>query len=77
MKPWLKSLGNHSTFSMIWDWALQLLSMNEEFLVSAIHQIALIMSLPFVHTARRYYRLNDIVRSLDWLATGSGNSTND
>ena len=53
---------------MIWDWGLQLLSMNEEFLVSAIHHIALIMSLPFVHTARRYYRLNDLVRSLDWLA---------
>ena len=44
--------------------------MNEEFLVSAIHHIALIMSLHFVHTARRYYRLNDLVRSLDWLASG-------
>ena len=32
--------------------------MNEEFLVSASHQLALITSLPFVHTARRYYRLN-------------------
>ena len=31
---------------------------NEEFLVSASHQLALITSLPFVHTARRYYRLN-------------------
>ncbi len=26
----------------------------------------LIMSLPFVHTARRYYRLNGLVRILDW-----------
>jgi hypothetical protein len=40
-----------------WDRSLQLLISNEEFLVSASHQLALIMSLPFVHTARRYYRL--------------------
>jgi hypothetical protein len=40
---------------------------NEEFLVSASHQLALITSLPFVHTARRYYRLNGSVRLLDWL----------
>ena len=39
--------------------------MNEEFLVSASQQLALITSLPFVHTARRYYRLNGLVRSLD------------
>jgi hypothetical protein len=39
--------------------------MNEEFLVSASHQLALITSLPFVHTARRYYRLNGLVRTLD------------
>jgi hypothetical protein len=32
--------------------------LNEEFPVSASHQLALITSLPFVHTARRYYRLN-------------------
>ena len=39
--------------------------MNEEFLVSVGHQPALITSLPFVHTARRYYRLDGLVRSLD------------
>lgn len=39
---------------------------NEEFLVSASHQLALITSLPFVHTARRYYRLNGSVRLPDW-----------
>ena len=39
--------------------------MNEEFLVNASHQLALITSLPFVHTARRYYRLNGLVRSSD------------
>ncbi len=45
------------------DKPLQLLVFNEEFLVSAGHQPALTMSLPFVHTARRYYRLNVLVRS--------------
>jgi hypothetical protein len=44
---------------------LQLLIFNEEFLVSAIHQIALITSLPFVHTARRSYRLSDPVNNSD------------
>ena len=44
--------------------------MNEEFLVSASHKLALITSLPFVHTARRYYRLNGLVRSLDCLGVG-------
>ena len=38
---------------------------NEEFPVSASHKLALITSLPFVHTARRYYRLNVLVRYLD------------
>lgn len=41
------------------DRGLQLFPVNEEFPVSASHQLALITSLPFVHTARRYYRLND------------------
>ena len=48
------------------DRLLQLLIFNEEFLVSVSHQLALITSLPFVHTARRYYRLNGLVRSRDW-----------
>ena len=39
--------------------------MNEEFLVNARHQRALITSLPFVHTARRTYRLNGPVKSSD------------
>jgi hypothetical protein len=38
---------------------------NQEFPVSASHKLALITSLPFVHTARRYYRLNVLVRYLD------------
>ena len=37
------------------DWLLQLLIFNEEFLVGVSHQLVLIMSLPFVHTARRSY----------------------
>ena len=47
------------------DRLLQLLIFNEEYLVSACHQRALITSLPFVHTARRSYRLNDPVRPPD------------
>ena len=49
---------------------LQLLILNEEFLVNASHQLALITSLPFVHTARRYYRLNGLVKSPDWAGLG-------
>ena len=45
---------------------MQLLIFNEEFLVNVSHQLALITSLPFVHTARRYYRLNGPVSSSDW-----------
>ena len=48
-----------------WDRLLQFLVFNEEFLVNASHQLALITSLPFVHTARRSYRLGDSVSSWD------------
>ena len=47
------------------DRFLQFLIVNEEFLVNASHQLALITSLPFVHTARRTYRLNGSVRASD------------
>ena len=47
------------------DRGLQLFPVNEEFLVSASHKLALITSLPFVHTARRYYRLDGLVRPSD------------
>jgi hypothetical protein len=56
--PTLKRVGNHGNSLRDRDRALQLLPLNEEFPVSASHQLALITSLPFVHTARRYYRLN-------------------
>ena len=47
------------------DRFLQFLIVNEEFLVNASHQLALITSLPFVHTARRTYRLNGPVKPSD------------
>ena len=51
---------------------MELLVLNEEFLVSASHQLALITSLPFVHTARRSYRLDDPVKMLDLTALVKG-----
>ena len=63
--PWLKSPGNLVKADRDGDRLLQLLIFNEEFLVSASHQLALITSLPFVHTARRSYRLNGPVKCSD------------
>src|SRR3954451_7130515 len=63
--PWPEGLGNLVKLCRAGDSALQLLHFNEEFLVSASHQLALITSLPFVHTARRYYRLNGLVKPLE------------
>jgi hypothetical protein len=65
--PCPKGLGNLVKLCRAGDKALQLLLFNEECLVSACHQHALITSLPFVHTARRYYRLNGSVRLSDRL----------
>src|ERR1700759_3480699 len=65
--PWPEGLGNLVKLRRAGDRALQLLPFNEECLVSACHQHALITSLPFVHTARRYYRLNGSARPSDWL----------
>ena len=44
---------------------LQLFVSNEESLVSISHQLVLITSLPFVHTARRSYRLGVPVNESD------------
>lgn len=55
-----------SKFRRDGDRLLQLLIFNEEFLVSASHQLVLITSLPFVHTARRSYRLNGPVKRSDY-----------
>ena len=64
-RPCLEWLGNLVKMHRDGDRLLQLLIFNEEFLVSASHQLVLITSLPFVHTARRSYRLNDPVNNLD------------
>ena len=58
-------LGNLVNAHRDGDRLLQLLIFNEEFLVSASHQLVLITSLPFVHTARRSYRLSDPVNNSD------------
>ena len=65
LSPWLRSLGNLLKGRRDGDWGLQLSPINEEFLVNASHQLALITSLPFVHTARRSYRLSDPVNNSD------------
>ena len=64
-EPWPRGLGNLVNVHRDRDRLLQLLILNEEFLVNAGHQLALITSLPFVHTARRTYRLNGPVRTRD------------
>ena len=51
--PGSRELGNPVKILRDWDRDLQLFPLNEESLVSAGHQLALITSLPFVHTARR------------------------
>jgi hypothetical protein len=64
--PCLAGLGNLLNMHRDGDRSLQLLILNEEFLVSMSHQLVLITSLPFVHTARRSYRLSDPVNNLDY-----------
>jgi hypothetical protein len=65
-RPGPKGSGNPLNLLRARDRGLQLFPVNEEFPVSASHKLALITSLPFVHTARRYYRLDGLVRSSDW-----------
>ena len=65
VQPWPRGLGNLVNMHRDRDRLLQLLILNEEFLVNASHQLALITSLPFVHTARRTYRLNVSVKIPD------------
>ncbi len=69
--PFPRGTGNPLNLVRGRDRGLQLFPVNQEFPVSASHKLALITSLPFVHTARRYYRLNVLVRHLDWLPLGS------
>uniref|UniRef100_A0AAX7VJU5 Uncharacterized protein n=1 Tax=Astatotilapia calliptera TaxID=8154 RepID=A0AAX7VJU5_ASTCA len=63
--PSPRGVGNPLNPTRDRDWGLQLFPMNEEFPVSAGHKLALIKSLPFVHTTRHYYRLDGLVRSSD------------
>ena len=65
LRPCPIGLGNLLKTHRDGDRLLQLLIFNEEFLVSASHQLVLITSLPFVHTARRSYRLSVPVNNSD------------
>ena len=65
LRPLPRGVGNLFKMHRDGDRLLQLLIFNEEFLVSASHQLVLITSLPFVHTARRSYRLSDPVNNSD------------
>ena len=58
-------MGNLAKSHRDGDRLLQLLIFNEEFLVSVSHQLMLITTLPFVHTARRSYRLSNPVNTSD------------
>jgi hypothetical protein len=69
--PWPRGPGNPLNPLRGRDRSLQLFSVNQECPVGASHKLASITSLPFVHTARRYYRLNVLVRYLDWASGGS------
>ena len=55
-----------------WDRPLQLLVFNEEFLVNVRQQRTLITSLPFVHTARRSYRLDESMSHLEIVSEAFG-----
>ena len=61
----LKRLDNLHNAYRDGDKRLQLFFLNEEFLVCTSHQLVLITSLPFVHTARRSYRLSGPVNNSD------------
>jgi hypothetical protein len=65
VEPSPRGAGNHLNGRRDRDRLLQFLISNEEFLVNANHQFALITSLPFVHTARRTYRSSDSVKARD------------
>ena len=68
--PAPKGAGNPLKRKRARDRSLQLFSVNEESLVIASHQLVVNLSLPFVHTARRYYRSNGLVRLTDCERSG-------
>ena len=63
--PDSKELGNPVKIFRDWDRDLQLFPLNEESLVSTGHQLVLITSLPFVHTARRCPELSHFEKCRD------------
>ena len=63
--PWARAPGKLLNQLRGRDRSLQLLSVNQESPAGSSYQLDSIKSLPFVHTARRYYRLNVLVRSMD------------
>ena len=63
--PGSKELGNPVKILRDWDRDLQLFPLNEESLVSTGHQLVLITSLPFVHTARRCPELSHFEKNGD------------
>ena len=65
VSPCPTGLGNLLNTHRDGDRLLQLLIFNEEFLVMVNHQFIVITSLPFVHTARRSYRLGVLVKCSD------------
>ena len=65
VSPYPIGLGNLLNTHRDGDRKLQLFFVNEEFLVMMDHQFIVITSLPFVHTARRSYRLSDPVNNSD------------
>ena len=65
VSPSLERVGNLLKSHRDGDRLLQFLIFNEEFLVGVGHQLTPITSLPFVHTARRSYRLSDPVNNSD------------
>ena len=67
VSPLSRGTGKLLNFIRGRDRGLQLFPVNQEFPVGASHKLASITSLPFVHTARRYYRLDVLVRHLDWV----------
>ena len=67
VQPCPLGLGNLLNTHRDGDRLLQLLIFNEEFLVMMNHQFIVITSLPFVHTARRSYRLSNPVNTSDRL----------
>ena len=68
--PRVRGSGNLLKLHHDGDRPLQLLVFNEEFLVSACHQLMLTTSLPFVHTTCRSYRLNDLMKCSDCIDDG-------